>query len=197
MSSLTKRKSSYSRRVKRTKKSNDWYLRNPRAEIKFLNTTINGALADTFVELTRIDTGGEYDKRIGNNIHIRNVHVQLSTRFTTTTLGSFRVMLVQSKQGVLAGTAGATNAPSFNGDANHNCYKVFHDMIYSWQYGSDDQAQTVQFNAKINQNLKYKNEVGTNYECDKPMYLWIISQTPFGPSTSIHYGRAQLYFSDV
>jgi len=181
---------------KRYKKGLASVIKHPRAEIKWKNFPFSAGTTDFYLTVTDIDTGGEYDKRIANNIHAMNLQVQFRSIGTTTVYGAFRVMVVQSKQGMLSGSGGSGDAPSFDTEANHNAYKVLYDQAYTYKTGADDQSQIVQFNAKINQAIRYKVESGVVYTCDKPIYLWIISSTP-GVATSQHYGRAQLYFSDV
>lgn len=105
-------------------------------------------------------------------------------------------MLVQSKQGDLAGADGSTDAPTFGAEANHDAYKVLHDQLYSWQYGDDDNATIVDCKVKVNQGIRYKDQGSTAYSCDKPVYLWFISQTPL-VLANIVQGRYQIYFDDV
>jgi len=192
-----KRKMTFTPYPKRRKTQAYKAYKQPKAEIKWSNFAFNSGLADYYNTVTdNINTAGERNGRIGNKIFVRNVHVQFGARSRTTLLGSFRVLLVQSKQGMLTGTNGSTDAPAWDGEANHDAYRVLYDKYHTFQYGDGEQSTIVDFKCKVNQEVRYKDVGGTSYNCDSPIYLWVKSETAL-VAADVYKGRYQIYWDDV
>lgn len=184
-----------SKRMKMYKSPNP----NRSGETKFTNTQFTSNAFLGFFTLTDIATSGERNGRIGTKIYLTNAHIQFMAKFTGTGSGplAMRVVVAQSKQGMLAGTAGASEATTFDGEANHDMVKILYDEYVPVEYGDGALSTVFNIRVKLNQLLKYKNYPSTDYDCDKPVYLWIRSnnETTIG-GTQIQ-GHHQLYWKDV
>jgi hypothetical protein len=200
-----KRAVSYSNARKRTRTTVLYKTVNPNktGETKQKLTGLFRSVIPAYFTCTNIEGGAEYDKRIGNKIYLKNMRVHLAVR-ATSTYNLFRVMVVQSKQGMLAGTDGVTDSPGAHGLIDSNKYKLLWDKLYSSNVtGGAGTAISqpfvaINFNVKINSLLRYKQEPFTNFECDKPVYIWVMSitnDTATGPD--IVSGSASLFYNDV
>lgn len=166
-------------------------------------TALFSSVVPNYKTLTNITTGGEYDRRIGNKVFIRNIRGSIALRLSST-YNLYRFMIVQSKQGMLAGTDGVTDSPGAFGLVDTNKYKLLHDELFSGNVSAgggiaiSQPFVTRDFNVKVNSLVKYKQQSGSNYECDKPIYLWVMpitNDTATGPD--ICQGAATVFFSDV
>jgi len=172
---------------------------NRTGETKFTNTPFSSNAFAMYLNLTDIATSGERNGRIGTKIYLTNVHIQFMAKFTGSGSGplALRLVVAQSKQGMLTGTAGITDATTFTGEANHDMVKILHDEYFPLQYGDGDLSTVVNIRCKINQLLRYKNFPSTDYDCDKPVYFWVRSDNESVIGGTQITGHHQLYWKDV
>ena len=126
--------------------------------------------------LYEVEAGAEFNKRDGNKIYLRNVRIQLAIK-ATSTYNNFRIMVVQSKQGMLAGGYGSTDSPGIYGLADCNKCRLLYDELHSSNVTGGagtvitQPFMTVNLNVKIASVLRYKQGSYNNFECDKPVYV--------------------------
>lgn len=194
-----KRKSStyvQSKRIRKSYSKPRAAIANKSGDTKSKSFATTATIGNGYFTLTNIDTGGNNENRIANRIYIRNVKVQLHYAPTSTGV-AFRVMLVQSRQGNLAGTNGDSDAPSYGGRSESDKYKVLHDQLYPCQLPSVNVGATVvDFSANFNTMVRYKGSTNNDYNMDQPIYLWVIGYGATITGTPID-GHAQIYFNDV
>lgn len=169
---------------------------NKTGDTKSKSFATTAGIGNGYFTLTNIQTGGTNEERIANRLYIRNIKVQ-SHYLPTSTGVAFRVMLVQSRVGNLAGTNGDSDAPSYGGRTETDKYRVLHDQLYPTQLPAVNQGSTVvDFNVKVNRMVRYKGSGSTDYNMDMPIYLWFIGYGSTIATAQID-GHAQIYFNDV
>lgn len=202
---VMKRKSSTQKAVlKRYKTIRPRMNANVSGETKFFLTAMNSSVVPNYKTLTNITTGGEYDRRIGNKVFIKNIRWTAALRLSST-YNLYRIMIVQSRQGMLAGADGVTDSPGAFGLVDSNKYRLLHDELVTGQAALSVSGVAIntpftiaQGNVQVNRLIKYKQQSGSNYECDQPIYFWcmpIANDTLTGPD--IFQGSATVYYNDV
>lgn len=181
--------------VKRFKKYNP----NASGEVKWTSSAITSDAVVMFSRLSAIDTAGERNGRIGNKVYLTDIHIQGAVKYAGSGAGpiTMRMMVVQSKQGELAGSGGATDAPTLWGEANHDAYRVLYDRIVPVQYGDSDLVTPINIRCKINTLLRFKKYPHGEFDADRHIYFWLRSNNEASIGGTVVNLRGQLYWRDV